>query len=108
MEGFFRKLLRIDLSNQSWTWETIPGNLIEDYLGGKGMGTLFLTQETPPGIDSSDPKNPIIFSNVTFQFTVPAAMGFLPNRPRREGISNAMAVEGQRFSFPERGMILSS
>jgi len=66
MEGFFRRLLRIDLSNQSWAWETIPGNLIEDYLGGKGMGTLLLTQEAPPGIDSSDPQNPIIFSNGCF------------------------------------------
>ncbi len=66
MEGFFRRLLRIDLSNQSWAWETIPGNLIEDYLGGKGMGTFLLTQETPPGIDSTDPQNPIIFSNGCF------------------------------------------
>ena len=66
MEGFFRRLLRIDLSNQSWAWETVPGNLIEDYLGGKGMGTFLLTQETPPGIDSSDPQNPIIFSNGCF------------------------------------------
>lgn len=66
MEGFFRRLLRIDLSTQSWGWEAIPGNLMEDYLGGKGMGTLFLVQETPPGIDSSDPQNPIIFSNGCF------------------------------------------
>ena len=66
MEGFFRRLLRIDLSNQSWAWETVPGNLIEDYLGGKGMGTFLLTQETPPGIDSTDPQNPIIFSNGCF------------------------------------------
>jgi aldehyde:ferredoxin oxidoreductase len=66
MDGFFGRLLRIDLSSQSWAWETIPGDVIEDYLGGKGMGTLFLAQETPPGIDSSDPKNPIIFSNGCF------------------------------------------
>ncbi|MFB0506676.1 MAG: aldehyde ferredoxin oxidoreductase family protein [Thermodesulfobacteriota bacterium] len=66
MEGFFRRLLRIDLSSQTWAWETIPGDLIEDYLGGKGMGTLFLAQETPPGIDSNDPKIPIIFSNGCF------------------------------------------
>ncbi len=66
MEGFFGRLLRIDLSSQSWAWETIPGNLIEDYLGGKGMGTLLLTQEAPPRIDYSDPRNPIIFSNGCF------------------------------------------
>jgi aldehyde:ferredoxin oxidoreductase len=66
MEGFFKRLLRIDLSSQSWAWETIPGDLVEDYLGGKGMGTLFLTRETPPGIDYGDPHNPIIFSNGCF------------------------------------------
>jgi aldehyde:ferredoxin oxidoreductase len=66
MDGFFGRLLRIDLSSQSWAWETVPGEVIEDYLGGKGMGTLLLTQETPPGIDSNDPKNPIIFSNGCF------------------------------------------
>ncbi len=66
MEGFFRRLLRIDLSSHSWAWETISGNLIEDYLGGKGIGTFLLSQEAHPGIDSSDPQNPIIFSNGCF------------------------------------------
>ena len=66
MEGFFRRLLRIDLSRRSWTWETIPANLIGDYLGGKGLGTYLLTQEAPRGIAWSDPQNPIIFSNGCF------------------------------------------
>jgi aldehyde:ferredoxin oxidoreductase len=66
MEGFFKRLLRIDLSTQSWAWETIPGNLIEEHLGGKGLGTLLLARETPPGIDWTDPGNPIIFSNGCF------------------------------------------
>ena len=66
MEGFFRRLLRIDLSSHSWAWETISGDLIEDYLGGKGIGTFLLSQEAHPGIDSSDPQNPIIFSNGCF------------------------------------------
>jgi len=66
MEGFFKRLLRIDLESHSWAWETISGNLIEDYLGGKGIGTFLLSQESHPGIDSSDPRNPIIFSNGCF------------------------------------------
>ncbi|MCK5551830.1 MAG: aldehyde ferredoxin oxidoreductase family protein [Deltaproteobacteria bacterium] len=66
MEGFFRRLLRVDLSNQSWAWETIPGDLIEDYLGGKGMGTLLLTREASPGVTYRDPQNPVIFSNGCF------------------------------------------
>jgi aldehyde:ferredoxin oxidoreductase len=66
MEGFFKRLLRIDLNRQSWRWEPIPDTLIAEYLGGKGMGTLFLARETPPGIDWSDPRNPIIFSNGCF------------------------------------------
>jgi aldehyde:ferredoxin oxidoreductase len=66
MQGFFRRLLRIDLSSQVWAWEAIPGDLIEEHLGGKGIGTHFLVHETPPGIDWHDPQNPIIFSNGCF------------------------------------------
>lgn len=66
MEGFFKRLLRIDLSSQCWSWETIPQDFIEGYLGGKGLGTLFLARETPPGIDWTEPQNPIIFSNGCF------------------------------------------
>lgn len=66
MEGFFKRLLRIDLNSQSWRWETIPDTLIAEYMGGKGMGTFFLARETPPGIDWTDQRNPIIFSNGCF------------------------------------------
>jgi len=66
MEAFFRRLLRIDLSSRSWAWEMIPANLMEDYLGGKGLGTFLLAGETPRGIAWGDPQNPIIFSNGCF------------------------------------------
>lgn len=66
MKGFFKRLLRIDLTSHSWQWETIPENLIEEHLGGKGLGTLFLVQESKPGVDSSDPRTPLVFSNGCF------------------------------------------
>jgi len=66
MEGFFKRLLRIDLTDQSWGWETVHENLIEEHLGGKGLGTFLLVQEALPGVDSSDPRTPLVFSNGCF------------------------------------------
>ncbi len=61
MNGFFNKILRINLKTKYFQEETIPDSVFENYLGGKGLGIYLLMNENPPGIDAFSPKNRLIF-----------------------------------------------
>ena len=62
MKGFFNKLLRIDVSRKRFQEETIPDNVFEHYLGGKGLGTHLLLENNPAGVEPLSPENRIIFA----------------------------------------------
>ena len=55
-------LLRIDLTTGAVTEETIPRDLITQYVGGKGIGTYLLSQEVGPSVDPMSPQNKLIFT----------------------------------------------
>jgi aldehyde:ferredoxin oxidoreductase len=61
MEGFFNKIVRINLKTKTFKEETIPDSVYETYLGGKGLGIYLLMKENPPGVDPLSPKNKLIF-----------------------------------------------
>ncbi len=61
MDGFFGKLLRIDLTTRSTRVEAIEEQVFQDYLGGKGLGTYLLLQEIPGDVDPLAPENKLIF-----------------------------------------------
>lgn len=42
--------------------EEIPGKVLENYLGGKGLGTYLLIKNNPPRIDPLSPENRVIFA----------------------------------------------
>ena len=46
MKGFFNKILRINLRTKSFREETIPDSVYETYLGGKGLGTYLLVNQS--------------------------------------------------------------
>ncbi|MBF7081533.1 aldehyde ferredoxin oxidoreductase family protein [Desulfallas sp. Bu1-1] len=62
MKGFYGKLLRIDLTRQSHTEEPIPETILEQYLGGKGLGSHLLLENVGPGVDPLSPGNKLIFT----------------------------------------------
>lgn len=62
MQGFFNRLLRVDLSTKKTTAEPIPESVLRDYLGGKGLGSYLLLKENPPRIDPFSPQNHLIFT----------------------------------------------
>jgi len=51
MYGWTGKLLRVDLSTQQIREETIPEQVLHQFIGGKGLGTYYLFKEVPPRID---------------------------------------------------------
>lgn len=61
MEGFYNRLLRVNLSNRSYRTEEIPDRIFERYLGGKGLGTYLLLNQQK-GIDPLSPENQLIFA----------------------------------------------
>jgi aldehyde:ferredoxin oxidoreductase len=62
MKGFFNKLLRINLRNNSYSVEEIPDSVLEKTLGGKGLGTYLLLEKSPKGVDPLSPENSFIIS----------------------------------------------
>jgi aldehyde:ferredoxin oxidoreductase len=51
VNGFFNRLLRIDLGHRRYAYEDIPDVVLERTLGGKGLGVHLLAKENPPGVD---------------------------------------------------------
>lgn len=62
MKGYFQRLLRIDLSAKSCSYENIPDPLLAEVLGGKGLGTRLMTAEIPKNADPLAPENCLIIA----------------------------------------------
>ena len=62
MKGFFKKLLRINLSEKKFKVEKIPDNIIKKYLGGKGLSTYILLNEKVYSCEPLSKDNKIIFA----------------------------------------------
>lgn len=62
MEGFYRRYLRINLTERTSTIEPIADEIFTRYLGGKGLAAWLLTELNPPGVDPLAPENTLIFA----------------------------------------------
>ena len=60
--GFWGKLLRINLTDQTSKAEPIPEEMLKKYLGGAALGAKILYDELKPGIDPLGPDNKIIYT----------------------------------------------
>jgi aldehyde:ferredoxin oxidoreductase len=59
--GYWGKILFVNLSTGEITVETPPEEVYRRYLGGYGLGAYVLTDRIPPGADPLGPKNVIGF-----------------------------------------------
>ena len=62
MHSFYNKLLRVDLSTQTWATEEITDQVLTRYLGGKGLAAHLLLENAPPGVEPLAPENPLILA----------------------------------------------
>jgi len=62
MDGFYNKVLHIDLSKRSFEEEYIGDEVYQQYLGGKGLGTYLLMNNTKAGVDPLSEDNVLIFA----------------------------------------------
>jgi aldehyde:ferredoxin oxidoreductase len=56
------RLLNINLTDRSYWIEEIPRSILDQYLGGRGLGAYLLYQNLPKGTDPLAPENVLIFS----------------------------------------------
>lgn len=73
--GYAGKILRVDLSNRTFSDENLDDNLIKKYIGGAGFGARYLYQENPDNVEWLDPQNRIIFANGPLSGTVVGGSG---------------------------------
>ncbi|MBW1783813.1 MAG: aldehyde ferredoxin oxidoreductase family protein [Deltaproteobacteria bacterium] len=54
------RILKIDLTHQTHQVEPVADELLERFLGGKGLATHLLLENNPPGVDPMSPDNHLI------------------------------------------------
>ena len=62
MDGFYNKVLHINLNQRSFEEEAINDEVYREYLGGKGLGTYLLLNNTKAGVDPLSEGNALIFA----------------------------------------------
>jgi aldehyde:ferredoxin oxidoreductase len=62
MDGFYGKILAIDLNEQTFNIESVEDRLLQANLGGKGLATHLLLERNPPRVDPLSPENRLIFA----------------------------------------------
>ena len=60
--GYMGKILRVDLTNELITGESLNEAVPRQFIGGAGLGAKILYDEVPPGIEWSDPENRLILA----------------------------------------------
>jgi len=61
LKGYMGKILRVNLTNGTITEEFPEEEILRKYLGGAGLATWYLINETEKGIDPLGPENKLIF-----------------------------------------------
>lgn len=62
LNGFYGKLLRVDLDRHAYREEQIPEEILKRYLGGKGLGTYLLLKNVDQSADPLSSENKLIFT----------------------------------------------
>ena len=60
--GFWNRILRLNLTDQSWSVEEPGPAVYRRYMGGRTLALYYLLRETPAGVDPLGPENKLIFS----------------------------------------------
>ena len=62
MKGFFNRILRVNLTAKTYRVEPIADEVLQQTLGGKGLGTYLLLENNPAGVDPLSPENRFIIA----------------------------------------------
>ena len=62
MTSYYNRYLHIDLASGTWSPFALPEDVLEQYVGGKGIGAYLLALHQDPRSGPFDPPNPLIFA----------------------------------------------
>ena len=62
MTSYYNRYLHINLASGIWSPFALPEDVLEQYVGGKGIGAYLLTLHQDPRAGPFDPPNPLIFA----------------------------------------------
>ncbi|MBE3085527.1 MAG: aldehyde ferredoxin oxidoreductase family protein [Bacteroidetes bacterium] len=77
MKGYQNKILRINLTEKTWSTEPLNMEWAKKYIGGKGLGIKYLYEELAPNTDSLSPENKLIFMTAPLTGTTVPCSGKL-------------------------------
>ncbi len=61
MSAFLNRFLRVNLSNGTFSEESVSTSMLHDFIGGRGFGVKFLYDDLKPGTDPLGEDNELVF-----------------------------------------------
>ena len=98
MNGWTGRCLRVNLSENDFQTEEIPQELMERFLGGRGLGAKVLSNEMDPQVDPLSPDSKIIFVSGPLVGTG-AVTGASCNVVTKSALSGTIACAKMRGHF---------
>jgi aldehyde:ferredoxin oxidoreductase len=96
--GYTGKVLRVDLTNKTFTEEALPNDVAQDFIGGAGFSVKYLYDEVPADCDPLGPENKLIFAPGPFTgTTIPCASRMAVNAKSPETGAMGVATTGGHF-----------
>ncbi len=105
--GYHGRYLRVELSTRRASDVPIPPDVLRRFIGGSGLGTWILLQETPDGIDPYAESAPLLFvfsPLVGSPLTTSAKFVVLAKSPLTERINDSLssshfAIAGKKTGY---------
>lgn len=107
IKGYAGRVLEVDLSARTFSFEPLDEEIARLYIGGKGYGTRLLYDRTEPGNDPLGPANPLIFATGPLNGSVaPQSNRFavITKSPLTGGIGNATCGGSFAFGMKKAGI----
>ncbi len=92
--GYTGKILRVDLTKGLPTEDRIQEETARKYIGGTGLGSLYLYKEVPPNVKWSDPENRFMAMSGPLGGTIGGTGGYsvITKGPMTDGAASCQAM----------------
>lgn len=95
--GYAGKLLRVDLTNETFTDVIIDEEMARKYIGGTGFGIKVLYEEVPAGVEWNDERNRWIIASGPLGGTTMGGSGTVSVVTKGPMTNGAVATQGNGF-----------